>query len=497
MNSTITRKIAFTAPFTVLLTLLLAASAGPAAAVGDPAAGLERRDGRLAVIWGDPRPGSEQASHQVFHLVEDSGRSVELEISPALRRLHGGVLSWNGRHVEVTVEAAAAAGGGPLAVRSVRFLDGGDADKGGGVFGSQPWVSILCKFQNIGTEPENLAFFQSMYANQPGGLDHYWREVSYDNIDVAGSLAVNWVVLPHPQTFYIPTPGSGSGANLSQLFNDCTAAADPFVDFSNGGEPFVGINMMFNGLLDCCAWGGSRFATLDGISKSWRTTWEPPWGYADEGVIGHEMGHGFGLPHANNFDGDSTPYDTPWDVMSAATSYGVNDPTYGRLGKHVLAYHKGVILGWVAPAEIFEVPGPGSYTVTLDHMALATTSNHRFVRIPVPASSRYYTVEARKRIGNYDGNLPGDCVIISEVVPGRQEPAWTVDGAVPPASFADNEGTMWRVGETFVDTAAMITVTVEAATANGFVVNVTSGGSPIFANGFEAGSTSSWSSAVP
>ncbi len=463
-----------------------------------PAVGAEEkretREGRLSITWGDPEPGSEQPASQVLRLIEENGSSVELELSPALRQTHGGVLSWNGRHLEVAGERVAP--GGALAVRTVRFLDAPDGVQGG-VFGSQPWVSILCKFQDIGAEPRDLAFFQGMYSDQPGGLDHYWQEVSYGNIDVAGSLAVDWVVLPQPQTFYIPTPGSGSDADLGQLFADCTAAADPFVDFSNGGDPFVGINMMFNGVLDCCAWGGSWFATLDGVTKSWRTTWEPPWAYANEGVIAHEMGHGFGLPHANNFDGDSNPYDTPWDPMSAATGYGVSDPVYGILGKHVLAYHKGIRLGWVASEQIFEASGPGSYTITVDHMALPTTSNYRYARIPVPGSNRYYTVEARKRIGNYDGNLPGDCIILSEVVPGRQEPAWTVDGDVPPAGYGDNEGTMWKVGETFVDTAAELVLTVDSETVDGFVITIAIGGDPVFADRFESGNLSSWSSSTP
>ncbi len=463
---------------------------------------FEKHVGRINVVWGDPSPGSELAPLQVFHLTEETGRTFELEVSAALLRLHGGLAAWDGRLVEATVVPAGAsegvrrgtADGAPLRVRSVVFLADGTSDAArGGVSGSQPWVSILCKFQDIGSEPENLAYFQNMYANQPGGLDHYWRELSYDTIDIVGSTAIDWVVLPNPQTFYVPTPGSGSNANLGVLFNDCTAAADPFIDYSNGGSAFQGINMMFNGLLDCCAWGGSRFATLDGLSKSWRVTWEPPWGYADEGVIAHEMGHGFGLPHATNWDNDGNPYDTPWDVMSAATGYAVNDATYGRLGKHVLAYHKNDRLGWIPGAEIFVPPGDGSFNITLDHMALATTSNHRIARIEIEGSNRFYTVESRKRVGNYDGNVPDDAVIICEVDPGRSEPAWTVDSDVPPAGYGDNEGTMWKVGETFSDAAASISIAVTGETTDGFEVTITVGPVMIFGDGFESGDLSGWS----
>jgi hypothetical protein len=229
--------------------------------------------------------------------------------------------------------------------------------------------------------------------------------------------------------------------------------------------------MMFNGNLDCCAWGGSRYATLDGLSKVWRVTWEPPWGWGDMGVIAHEMGHGFGLPHANNFDGDSSPYDSPWDVMSSATGYAINDATYGRLGKHINAYHKEQ-LDWISGATLLEVPAGNEVTATIDAMADLTTTNYRMAKIPIPGGNRYYTVEARKRFGSYDGALPGDVVIIHHVQPGRAQPSWAVDTDVPPADYGDNEGTMFRVGEVFTDSANNISVSIDSETIDGFVVTI-------------------------
>lgn len=450
---------------------------------------IDRGTGWFYVLWGDPSPESGSSGHQRAALADDGGAVVELEVSGARIR---GLSRWHGQRVEAVIERSA--DGSPPRLRSLRGLKPSGASGRGGISGSQPWVSILCKFSDIATEPEDLAFFQGMYANEPGGLDHYWRELSYGEIDVVGSIAVDWVTLPNPQTFYAPTPGSGTTANLGALFSDCTAAADPFVDFSNGGDPFVGINMMFNGVLDCCAWGGGWFATLDGVTKFWRVTWEPPWAYANEGVIGHEMGHGFGLPHSNNWDNDGNPYDSPWDVMSSATGYAVPDPTYGALGKHVHAHHKD-ILGWIAPAERVVVAEDTVTTVVLDPLALASTGNYRMAVVPIPGSSRFYTVETRALLGSYDGALPGNAVIIAEVEPGRLEPIWVVDSDVPPADYGDNEGSMWRVGETFVDAAADIRIEVLSATAAGFEVQITSGDlALIFADGFESGDTSAWGS---
>ena len=451
--------------------------------------------GTLTVQWGDPHPDLDDPTVRRIMLTDDAGQHTELTMSDELFR--GGIFRWNGRRVEVLPPAGAAPRepGEAMRVGALRLI--GEESLGGTVSGSQPWISILCKFADVATEPENLAFFQNMYANTPGELDHYWREVSYDHIDIVGSTAIDWVDLPDNHTDYVPTPGSNSDADLNTLFDDCTAAADPFVDFANGGTPFAGINMMFNDLLDCCAWGGSRFATLDGVTKSWRTTWEPPWGYANAGVIAHEMGHGFGLPHANNWDADGNPYDSPWDVMSAATSNSVFDSVYGSLGKHVNAYHK-ERLGWFEPARQFTVTDEGSFPITLDHTALANSSNYQIATIPIGDGSTWYTVEARQRTGEYEANLPGDAVIIHEVNPNRSEPSWAVDGASPPADFGSNEGTMWKVGETFEDTANQISVRVDSETANGFRVTLISGNpSEIFFDGFESGDTTVWSSAQP
>jgi len=493
-------------PHALLVSIAIASglmAAWPAPLPAEEAA--ETVTGIFSVVWGDPHPDSGEGSQVQLWLTEESEKTHVLSFSEEFVAAHGDLLGLDGRRVQVWLAPEDATDVAvPVGVRralAVKVLSDPVEGRSRDVSGSQPWVSIMCKFADKPNEPYDLSCVQEMYANTPGELDHYWRELSYGNIDVVGSVAVDWVTLPGSQTSYIPNPGSGNanqgtGANLSQLFDDCTAAATPFVDFTAGGTGgFKGINQMFNDVLDCCCWGGGRWAMLDGLSKYWSVTWEAPWGYDDICVIAHEMGHGFGLPHSNNWDQDGSPYDNSWDVMSDSWHNAAGDPVYGTMGKHTIAYHKDM-LGWIAAGEIFEVDSDGVFTIDIDDLALAAADDYRMAKIPVPGGGLFYTVEVRGQTGTYDQNLPGDAVIIHEVDVSRAEDAWAWDAASPGSECprADCESVMLRVGEVFQDADAGIRVSVDAATADGFQVTISTGDVYLFADGFESGDTTDWDS---
>jgi len=454
---------------------------------------LNRMHGILTVVWGDPAPWDSRTDVTKYFLLDDNRITTEVLLDEELVRAAGGASTLDGRRVELVVEPdLELAEDRPqmvnTVVRSIRFLSNEARTKASkAVTGSRPWVSILCKFSDVSSEPKPLSYFQNMYAGTYPGLDHYWREVSYDIANVAGSAAVAWVDLPHPVSRY----ETDDGGDLNAMVADCTAAADPYVYFPD----FVGINMMFNDTFGPFAWGGTRYLSLDGVpNRRYSVTWEPPWGYANSCVMAHEMGHGFGLPHSNNADGDDDTYDNPWDVMSNAWGWALFDSTYRYLGKHTIAYHKNM-LGWIGAGEKLDISSYGVYWASLDHLTLQSTSNLRLVTIQIPDSSRYYTLEVRDLV-EYDGELPGFAVIIHEVDASRQQDAWLVD-SVDPKDGAD-EGAMWRVGECFEDVPNQIEVCVQSVTTEGFDIRVSYGGAgDLFHNGFESGDTTAWSSTTP
>lgn len=426
--------------------------------------------GWFNIVWGDG-PGG--ATEMIYTLTDDNGQTTTLFLDEAFSQSVGGVLSFDRQRVNVEgVWGSSLSGSGRdpvtgLYVTSIslpRSPDTGALSEEvfPAVTGNRPFVTIMCKFSDYAVEPQNLAYFTGMYANTRPGLDHFWREASYNNLNIAGSTASGWYGLPHTEAYYPATNPDG----LYLLADDCIAAANPTVNFSL----YSGINMMFNyDWYDGWAWGGSRTMTLDGVTKSWSITWEPPWAYEDISVIQHEMGHGFGLPHSSGAYGAT--YDNAWDVMSKDryNCAAATDPTYGCIAQGTISYHKDKD-GWIPAVQKKTVASGTATTIILEQLDLPETTNYLMAQIPIAGSAtHFYTVEARRLTG-YDSKLAGAAVIIHEVDTTRTRPAYVVDSDLN--GVTSDAGAMWVVGETFTDGTNNIRVRVDSATATGFQVTI-------------------------
>lgn len=426
--------------------------------------------GQINVQWGDARSG---LSQNAIYLVEGTGKTYRLDISDEVINQAGGLIRLNRQLVQAEVKLAPPSSEKKLPALyeaiSLSRLSGpsksSEPDVYTHVSGSQPWVSIMCKFSDQAAEPKPLEYFQGMFGSEYPGLDHYWRELSYNEINIYGSTAAGWYTLPNPRSYYIQY----GFLDFGRAAEDCTATADPYVNFS----AYVGINMMFNAELDGFAWGGSWCLERDGVYRCWSMTWEPPWGYEDITVIGHEMGHGFGLPHSSGMY--EYTYDNRWDVMSDTWSdcFRLNDPIYGCLGQHTIAFHKDM-LGWIPGSKKYIVPyGNGT------PQSNSSVESYLMAEIRLPSygdnlaeTADFYTVEVRNNYG-YDAKLPGQGVIIHEVNLSRERPANVVD--VDYDYNTGDDGAMWVETETYVNPAYPFNVTVLAKSGEKYQVRIING----------------------
>jgi len=423
--------------------------------------------GLLNILYGDPPPRSKGKRAILYMLTDKNGRRSQLLLDKKETWPLGGPMALNRKQVMVDGSRVAPSSSN-IRVNAIA-LDKSTISSSASpmttvVTGAQPWVTILCRFSDsTGVTPHDLAWFDTLMGSTYPGLDHYWRDLSYNNVHLTGSVQAGWYNLPHPRSYYVyDRDGNGvPDLDFERITDDCTAVADPDVFFPN----FVGVNMMFNQDLDCCAWGGGGPLARDGVTRNYNITWMPPWGYKDQFVLGHEMGHGFGLPHSSG--PYSQTYDSKWDPMSGG---GVCNPPhagYGCVGPHTISYHKH-FLGWIPPARKY-VATPGmNQAITIERLGQPiSTNNYLMAQIPIDTvGTQFYTVEARQ-FASYDDQIPGEAIVIHKVDTTRGDrEAQVVD--------ADNNGNpndagaMWTPGETFTDTANRITVSVVSRSQSSF-----------------------------
>ena len=258
--------------------------------------------------------------------------------------------------------------------------------------GEQMVAVILVNFQDNPIEPSSIEYTYNITfdntSEQIESLNDWIIENSYDKTWLAGNV-FGWYTLPY---------NAGSLCELDALLDAVISAADQdiyFLDYNRLMIVFPGTNCLYNGV----AYIGSRaILTADGESI---TSYLALNGMEriNGGTGAHELGHNFGLNHANFLDcknsvigGDCTSfaYGDLFDLMGWTESRG-----------HFNAYHKETV-GWLDSSNILDTLEPGTYFIEpIETEGSGVTA----MRISTPLGFSYY-LEYRRPIGfdtiNYD-----------------------------------------------------------------------------------------------
>ena len=204
------------------------------------------RSGWFTIIWGD----SKDESSMIYTLTDENGQRTSLRMDETVVKELGGVLQFNREYVAVQGSMASPSS----AATSLDTTSSSDSSAGPGkalnvisiyfsappeslapkmeatvlaVSGSNPWVTIMCKFSDITAEPNDVAFFNGMYSDTKPGLNHYWKELSFNIANVSGSGVggTGWYDLPNPEIHYNPTD-TEKGTDRTLLAQECIDAVD-------------------------------------------------------------------------------------------------------------------------------------------------------------------------------------------------------------------------------------------------------------------------------
>ena len=270
--------------------------------------------------------------------------------------------------------------------------------------------------------------------NLINGLDSFYREMSFNRAGFfpagAGSVVTPVLRMPQPASYYGPNNA------YTQLRTDARNAA------ATAGYTLAtyDYDLICFGAVPGWAWAGLGYV---GAPGAWLRN------YFTTGVAGHEVGHNFGLNHANYWDtgglsaigaGTSVEYGDSFDTMGSANA-GAN---------HFGASYK-KYLNWLQTGETVTVSASGIYRIYAHDDTNST--GVRGLSIALSASTNYW-VEYRSK---FPGNrwMAGGAGI--RWAGNGNEKSHLID-TTPGSPDGKNDSPL-VIGRTFSDTAAGIHIT--------------------------------------
>ena len=289
-------------------------------------------------------------------------------------------------------------------------------------------IIILVEFPGLGHgRDRNVA--QARFSR---ALDHYVREMSYDQVSLRIDVTKNWYEMPRPIGQYRISSRNleVDKSRVRQLIDDALGAADADVDFSKYDFTAIllGASVRDYGMIGLCGypgmlgWSGQEsLRTRRGqVVRGGVAIFSFQ---AHLGTLFHDVAHILGgvqggkrmVPCLYDHDLQAKPGPMRETFVDAIINMGFWDPMSCHFYKRELpppgisAWTK-MRLNWIDPSKI-RIVEPGKTAEFILGPLEDGSSDVLVAKIPI-SESTYYLVENRQPIG-FDENLPGSGVLIS------------------------------------------------------------------------------------
>lgn len=316
-------------------------------------------------------------------------------------------------------------------------------------FGDQRTLVLLVNFQDNPQQPWTIDQVQDMIF---GKVNDFVKENSFGQTWLSGDV----------RGYYTLPLNSSCDYNGFESYINAAAEADGIDTSSYLRKVYIYPKV------DNCGWSG--MGTVGGNpSRAWIN------GAFRLNTIGHELGHNFGLHHAQALEcGKNTVGGTCYNY-----SYGDTLDIMGTSNGHFNAFNKEQ-LGWIKPSEqeVVTVTNSGSYSLEPYETAPAGAAKGlRIKRGTDEASGQplWYYIEYRQPIG-FDSFLEGQTGITDGVVfhavTGDDLSSVQLLDMTPDSENSDLIDAALVAGNTYEDIEAGISITTEWADSTGASVHV-------------------------
>jgi hypothetical protein len=453
------------------LALPAALSAGLPAELSDLIEQRVQVEGELTVLYEDPETGAGRLRHM---LVTPAGERLELRFSRSPRELMTGTRV-QARGLRLGHPAGSGDGDASLLIGGTQDLNVLALD-GTGTTAAAAGPAVLTDTRGAQNVLVLLVNFASQPDNQPWTLDDAQTQV-FTYVDTfmrenSGGLtwmtgaAQGWLTID-----YDPT--------TCQIDSDFTPKADQAAAAAGIDVSAYRRILYLFPLVTACSWAGQ--GTVGGNpSRAWSN------GRLSTLVVGHELGHNFGLWHAHALECGTAVLGEVGDTCTNI-EYGDRFEIMGNNGPyHFDAFHKAQ-LGWLGQPDtpqIQEVTASGSYRIA----PYISDTGGGPVALKVPRGAdpatgapRWYYLEFREPVG-YDSPIASNAnvsngVLFRSAADSDGDSSFALDmtpsSYTGTSSYIDWDDPALVAGASYTDAAAGVSfTTVAAAGSSGAAVDI-------------------------